>query len=101
MPPAPASTTTGQNRGPPTRGQLNRSIQPLNVSTITQGPPHPPQKICSNGGGPPRMSSMYQNTTPLASISSNHNVSNNNLSTKHRIGAREALTSLGLLCLGE
>lgn len=93
MPPGPAST--GQNRGPPARG-LNRSIQPLNVSTISQGP----HKLMLNGGGPPRMTTMM-NTTPLTSISSNINHSNINLSTKHRVGAREALTSLGLLCLGK
>lgn len=93
MPPGPASI--GQNRGPPPTRGLNRSIQPLNVSTISQGPP---PKLVANGGA--RMSSML-NTTPLTSCSSNHNHSNLNLSTKHRVGAREALTSLGLLCLGE
>lgn len=87
MPPVPASS--GPNRGQ-TRGH-NRSIQPLNVSTISQQS----QKL-ANGG--PR---MMLNTTPLTSISSsNHNHSHLNLNTKHRIGAREALTSLGLLCLG-
>lgn len=93
MPPGPASI--GQNRGPPPTRGLNRSIQPLNVSTISQGPP---PKLVANGGA--RMPSML-NTTPLTSCSSNHNHSNLNLSTKHRVGAREALTSLGLLCLGE
>lgn len=88
MPPVPASSS-GPNRGQ-TRGQ-NRSIQPLNVSTISQQS----QKL-ANGG--PR---MMLNTTPLTSISSsNQNHSHLNLNTKHRIGAREALTSLGLLCLG-
>ncbi|KAJ6636648.1 hypothetical protein Bhyg_15239, partial [Pseudolycoriella hygida] len=82
----PASS--GPNRGQ-TRGH-NRSIQPLNVSTISQHS----QKL-ANGG--PR---MMLNTTPLTSISSsNHNNSHLNLNTKHHIGAREALTSLGLLCL--
>lgn len=88
MPPVPASSS-GPNRGQ-TRGH-NRSIQPLNVSTISQQS----QKL-ANGG--PR---MMLNTTPLTSISSsNNNHSHLNLNTKHRIGAREALTSLGLLCLG-
>lgn len=102
MPPGPASTTTAQARGLTTRA-LNRSIQPLNVSTISQSGPPPPIKHLANGG--PRMLNgpSMLNTTPLTSISSsNHcNQSNINLSTKHRIGAREALTSLGLLCLGE
>lgn len=40
------------------------------------------------------------NTTPLTSCSSIRNHCNLQLNTKHRIGAREALTSLGLLCLG-
>lgn len=90
MPPVPAPPA-GPNRGQ-TRGH-NRSIQPLNVSTISQQS----QKL-SNGGLP----RMMLNTTPLTSISSsNNNNSHLNLSTKHRIGAREALTSLGLLCLGK
>lgn len=99
MPPVPASTT--QTRGGPTTRALNRSIQPLNVSTISQSGPPPPMKHLANGG--PRNGPSMLNTTPLTSISSsNHcNQSNINLSTKHRIGAREALTSLGLLCLGK
>lgn len=89
MPPVPASSS-GTSRGQ-TRGH-NRSIQPLNVSTISQQS----QKL-ANGG--PR---MMLNTTPLTSISSsNNNHSHLNLNTKHRIGAHEALTSLGLLCLGK
>lgn len=87
MPPGPAS---GQNRPP--RG-LNRSSQPLNISTLSTAGLGPP-KIHANGNGPPRMSSILT-TTPLTSISSfnkNHN---------DRLGAREALTSLGLLCLGD
>lgn len=88
MPPVPASS--GPNRGQ-TRGH-NRSIQPLNVSTVSQQ-----SHKLANGG--PR---MMLNTTPLTSISSsNNNHSHLNLNTKHRIGAREALTSLGLLCLGK
>lgn len=99
MPPGPA--TTGQQR--PSRG-LNRSLQPLNVSTLSSNGPGPPK--LANGG--PRMQSMY-NTTPLTSVSSSNqnnnycNSNNNNctLNDKDRIGVREALTSLGLLCLGE
>lgn len=96
MQPGPAAST-GQNRGPSARGALNRSIQPLNVSTMSQHSGGAPPKMMANGG--PRMSSML-NTTPLTSVSSsNQNNSNITLSTKHRVGAREALTSLGLLCL--
>lgn len=114
MPPGPAAstTTTAQTQRGLTTRALNRSIQPLNVSTISQSGPPPPIKHLANGG--PRINcnnninninggpSML-NTTPLTSISSsNHcNQSNINLSTKHRVGAREALTSLGLLCLGK
>jgi hypothetical protein len=135
---------SGQNR--PSRG-LNRSIQPLNVSTLsTPGSGAGPQQHhhqqnnsihsthnnninhhhhqhtkMMNGG--PRLMSSY--ATPLPSLSSNshnnnynnnnnmnHNSNNNsnnnnnnnnnhNTMNKDRIGAREALTSLGLLCLGE
>lgn len=122
MPPggATSSSTGGQVRqqGPPPppptaapRGgaALNHSRtsavqQPLNVSTITQGQP---KLLLANGiNGPHRMSNMSMlNTTPLASVaSSHHNCSSSlapTLSTKHRVGAREALTSLGLLCLGK
>lgn len=99
MPPGPA---TGQQR--PSRG-LNRSLQPLNVSTLSSNGPGPPKLA---NGGPPRMQSMY-NTTPLTSVSSSNqnnnycNSNNNNctLNDKDRIGVREALTSLGLLCLGK
>lgn len=99
MPPGP---TSGQPR-PSTRGLLHgRPTQPLNVSTLsTPGGPGPPPKIIANGG--PRLSAVLNTTplTPLNSSSSNNNNINLNstLNTKHRVGAREALTSLGLLCL--
>jgi len=121
---------------------LNRSQQPLNVSTLTTA-----SNITSNGG--PSLLQTYSNTpllthsfpepttqtksmqnghaprmfTPLPALSSNsqqfllknynnnhhnNNVSNttsSSLSSKlfmpENSGAREALTSLGLLCLGE
>ena len=118
---------------------LNRSQQPLNVSTLTTA-----SNITSNGG--PSLLQTYSNTpllthsfpegmhtkplqnghaprmfTPLPALSSNsqqfllknfnnhnNNVSNttsSSLSSKlfkpDSNGAREALTSLGLLCLGE
>lgn len=121
---------------------LNRSQQPLNVSTLTTA-----SNITSNGG--PSLLQTYSNTpllthsfadashtkpmqnghaprmfTPLPALSSNsqqfllknynnnHNHNNNvshttssSLSSKlfmpEHNGARQALTSLGLLCLGE
>lgn len=119
---------------------LNRSQQPLNVSTLTTA-----SNITSNGG--PSLLQTYSNTpllthsfadaahtkplqnghaprmfTPLPALSSNsqqfllknynnHNHNNvshttaSSLSSKlfmpENNGAREALTSLGLLCLGE
>lgn len=120
---------------------LNRSQQPLNVSTLTTA-----SNITSNGG--PSLLQTYSNTpllthsfaegpntkplqnghaprmfTPLPALSSNsqqfllknynNNNHNNNLSNTttsslssklfkpHSNGAREALTSLGLLCLGK
>lgn len=121
---------------------LNRSQQPLNVSTLTSA-----SNITSNGG--PSLLQTYSNTpllthsfpdgahtktlqnghaprmfTPLPALSSNsqqfllknynHNHNNmNNISNAtssssssklflpESNGAREALTSLGLLCLGE
>lgn len=98
MPPGPATGQQRQSRG------LNRSLQPLNVSTLSSNGPGPPKLA---NGGPPRMQSMY-NTTPLTSVSSSNqnnnycNSNNNNtLNDKDRIGVREALTSLGLLCLGK
>lgn len=119
---------------------LNRSQQPLNVSTLTTA-----SNITSNGG--PSLLQTYSNTpllthsfpdgthtkplqnghaprmfTPLPALSSNsqqyllknynphhnNNVSNitsssssSKLFAPDNNGAREALTSLGLLCLGE
>uniref|UniRef100_A0A336LL66 CSON013657 protein n=1 Tax=Culicoides sonorensis TaxID=179676 RepID=A0A336LL66_CULSO len=79
---------------------LTRSIQPLNISTLTtstsQQNGHAPNGGLPNGkvmnGYPPRMP-MYP--TPIPSLSSHSNLIYN----KERAGAREALTSLGLLCL--
>lgn len=103
------------------------NVSTLSTATTTtscngQGPG--PPKLIANGG--PRLSSVL-NTTPITPIHSpssnnnNNNSTNNNnsnsnnvnsnnnnninltssnaLNTKHRVGAREALTSLGLLCL--
>lgn len=66
-------------------GRVNRSQQPLNVSNL--GPP--PTKLIANG-----LSSLNNTTTPSIS-SSTHLIKKRD----HRTGAREALTSLGLLCL--
>lgn len=89
------------------RAAHNRSIQPLNVSTIshqTAATSYTPNKHIPNGhtNGPLRLPpTTILNTTPLTSCSSFRNHScNYQLNTKHRVGAREALTSLGLLCLG-
>lgn len=104
---------SGQNRS--ARG-LNRVSQPLNVSTVSNTSVTPSSTKHMNGG-PPRLLSSF--ITPLPSVSSNSNnnhqnaTNNNNNSTtnnnilssttvninKDRLGAREALTSLGLLCL--
>ncbi|XP_001652589.2 uncharacterized protein LOC5568863 [Aedes aegypti] len=101
---------SGQNRS--TRG-LSRAVQPLNVSTVSATSVTPSSAKHMNGG-PPRLLSSF--ITPLPSVSSNSNnlnATNNNNSTtnnnilssttvninKDRLGAREALTSLGLLCL--
>ncbi|XP_065084680.1 uncharacterized protein LOC135706925 [Ochlerotatus camptorhynchus] len=101
---------SGQNRS--SRG-LNRAAQPLNVSTVSANSVTPCSAKHMNGG-PPRLLSSF--ITPLPSVSSNSNnlnATNNNNSTtnnnilssttvninKNRLGAREALTSLGLLCL--
>lgn len=78
---------------------LNRSQQPLNVSTFSHhGPPITPKPSMMNhsmmNGGMPRMQ-FYP--TPMPSLSSHSNLVYN----KERAGAREALTSLGLLCLGK
>lgn len=92
---------------PATRAIFNRSIQPLNVSTVShQTAPSivlTPNKLIPNGhanGGlriPPQ---TILNTTPSTSCSSPLNHCSLQYNTKHQIGAREALTSLGLLCLG-
>lgn len=100
---------SGQNRS--TRG-LSRAAQPLNVSTVSANSVTPSSTKHMNGG-PPRLLSSF--ITPLPSVSSNSNnlnATNNNSTTnnnilssttvninKNRLGAREALTSLGLLCL--
>lgn len=82
----------------PQRG-LNRSTQPLNasmLSTATHGPGPPGNSTTTKmmNGGPSRM--MFY-PTPLPSLSSHSNLAYN----KEKNDAREALTSLGLLCLGE
>lgn len=150
--PPPSSTAVGSSASTnftttptlrPSRPHLtlNRSQQPLNVSTLTTT-----SNITSNGG--PSLLQTYSNTpllthsfpeptthtkplqnghaprmfTPLPALSSNsqqfllknynHNHPNNvshttssssssKLFMPERNGAREALTSLGLLCLGE
>lgn len=127
---SPITTNANTNRS--TRGLLNRSQQPLNVSTLSTNtlngtlnggigsPPllqthhnhhhhtpfqHAQQHNKLLNGHVPRIPSF---TTPLPSLSSNsnhqllHNSSSNTvLNVNDRCGAREALTSLGLLCLGE
>lgn len=145
-PPSSSAAPTGYVTTPVSRPSrplltLNRSQQPLNVSTLTTA-----SNITSNGG--PSLLQTYSNTpllthsfadsthtkplqnghaprmfTPLPALSANsqqyllknynHNHNNtNNLShatsstssklfTPDNNGAREALTSLGLLCLGE
>lgn len=137
QPPLPNARPS--TRPTPITTNLNRSQQPLNVSTLT---------TASNGG--PSLLQTFPNThqtpllthtypsdvhkplqqnghvprmfTPLPTFSSNSqqhllkscsNANNNNLSnvssssttskillSKENHGAREALTSLGLLCLG-
>lgn len=77
---------------------LNRSAQPLNVSTLSShgpGPPNTPKMM--NGHGPPRAQQPFYATPLPPSVSSQNSVAYN----KEQAGAREALTSLGLLCLGE
>lgn len=136
--------STRTARPPPPLLNINRSQQPLNVSTLTTA-----SNITSNGG--PSLLQTYSNThqtpllthsypdashtksplqnghiprmfTPLPTFSTNsqqhllkgygHNNNNNvsNLSSStsstkiinpESNGAREALTSLGLLCLGK
>lgn len=109
-PPAPPQIQNRPNITPISRSVLNRSIQPLNISTIShQTSPSivlTPNKFIPNGhaNGGLRIPTMHQtilNTTPSPSCSSPQNHCNLQLSLKHRLGAREALTSLGLLCLGE
>ncbi|XP_058821247.1 uncharacterized protein LOC131683355 [Topomyia yanbarensis] len=99
---------SGQNRS--ARG-LNRVAQPLNVSTVSANSVTPSSAKHMNGG-PPRLLPSF--ITPLPSVSSNSNNNNHNANSttnnnilssttvninKNRLGAREALTSLGLLCL--
>lgn len=97
----------------PRPGRAVRPQQPLNVSALSavslgsvvgstptsaQPPPLPPNnhpKTLANGG--PRLPSMMH--TPLASVSSSTNLIEK--PEKLHTGAKEALTSLGLLCLGE
>lgn len=143
-----AQTPSTRSRPPPPLINLNRSQQPLNVSTLTTA-----SNITSNGG--PSLLQTYSNThqtpllthsypeqhtkplqnghvprmfTPLPTFSSNSqqhllksygssnsNSNNNNINNTSNStsstssskiikpesnGAREALTSLGLLCLG-
>lgn len=111
-PPPPPQIQTRPNitaTTPITRTVLNRSIQPLNISTLShQTSPSivlTPNKLIPNGhanGGLriPTTTHTILNTTPSTSCSSPQNHCNLQLSMKHRLGAREALTSLGLLCLG-
>lgn len=134
-----ATTPTSSRQQPPRHLlTINRSQQPLNVSTLTTA-----SNITSNGG--PSLLQTYSNTpllthstypdtkyaqmgnghaprmfTPLPALSTNSqqyllknhtnhnnlsNVSSSTSSTKlfkpDRNAAREALTSLGLLCLGK
>lgn len=140
IPPPSSSIAVGSSAS--RERTLNRSQQPLNVSTLTTA-----SNITSNGG--PSLLQTYSNTpllthsfpesahtkphqnghaprmfTPLPALSSNsqqfllknynnHN-HNNNVSNvtssssssklfmpENQNGAREALTSLGLLCLGK
>lgn len=103
MPSGPATGQSRPTRGHPPNTNNNRSIQPLNVSTISHQ--ITPNKIIANGhanGHAPRISTVL-NTTPLTSCSSSNpnHCGSIDVDLKQRIGAREALTSLGLLCLGE
>lgn len=101
----------------PRPGRVARPQQPLNVSALSaasmgsvvgstptsagaQPPPLPTNHPKSLANGGPRLSSMHNNThTPLASVSSSTNLIEK--PEKTPTGAKEALTSLGLLCLGE
>lgn len=100
----------------PRPGRAVRPQQPLNVSALSAGSvvgstptsqqplplplPLPPMNHLktplANGG--PRLSSSMLNT-PLTSVSSSTNLLEK--PEKKVTGAKEALTSLGLLCLGE
>lgn len=111
-PPPPPQIQSRIAAAAATRALLNRSIQPLNVSTISHHTAPSivltPTKLIPNGHAngslrsmPPQApSSQMLNTTPLTSCSSQQNHCSLQMNVKHRIGAREALTSLGLLCLG-
>lgn len=100
----------------PRPGRTIRTQQPLNVSALSavslgsavgstpnaasnQPPPLPPmnhaKQHLANG---PRLSSLLN--TPLTSVSSSTNLIEKPEKTSNG-GAKEALTSLGLLCLGE
>jgi hypothetical protein len=135
QPPPNARTS----RPTPITTNLNRSQQPLNVSTLTtasNGGPSLLQTTFPNTHQTPLLTHTYPSDvhkpiqnghvprmfTPLPTFSSNSqqhllkscsNGNNNNLSnvssssttskillSKENHGAREALTSLGLLCLG-
>lgn len=99
MPPNTNGGSTVNTHSRPPRS-LNRSTQPLNASTLSTATGHgygmpngiPNGKLMN--GFPHRMP-MF--TTPMPSLSSHSNL----LYNKERAGAREALTSLGLLCLGK
>lgn len=91
------SNNVSMQRQPRSLNSTMRSMQqPLNVSTLsTHGPPNTPKMM--NGHGPPRGVQQPFYATPLPPSSSSHNSVNYN---KEQAGAKEALTSLGLLCLG-
>lgn len=99
MPPNTNGGSTVNTHSRPPRS-LNRSTQPLNASTLSTATGHgygmpngiPNGKLMN--GFPHRMP-MF--ATPMPSLSSHSNL----LYNKERAGAREALTSLGLLCLGK
>ncbi|XP_063709021.1 uncharacterized protein LOC134837569 [Culicoides brevitarsis] len=104
MPPSNNGGSSANTHPRPPRS-LNRSIQPLNVSTLTNGTQqtqnsHVPNGHVPNGkvmnGYPPRMPIYHPTPIPAPSSMSSQN---NLIYNKERAGAREALTSLGLLCL--
>lgn len=93
----PLNVSVQSMRGPPPR-TMNRPAQPLNASQMsTHGPGPPNMSKMMNGSIPMRMQPHFYTPTPLPSLSSHSNLMYN----KERAGAREALTSLGLLCLGK